>query len=64
MSKQVKELKDDWIRARVTKSFKAEFKKKLEADHITEADFVMSCAMNYMGIKTVPEKLLKNKNEE
>jgi hypothetical protein len=48
--------KASYIRARVTPELKEKFVKQLELDGMTESDFLVTCVINYLGIKTIPEK--------
>ncbi|MNP85899.1 hypothetical protein D3C76_1858420 [compost metagenome] len=59
--KKEKTKKDAYIRARVTESLKEKFTAKLEKEGLTEADFLVACVINFLDIKTVPEKLAENK---
>lgn len=53
------EIKKERIEARVSKILKEKFIEKLEKDGLTQTDFLVSCVMNYLEIKTIPKQ--KNK---
>lgn len=59
MGKTVTDKKDDSITFRISKELKYKFAEKLNSDGLTQSDFIISCIINYLGIKTVSEELIK-----
>ncbi len=49
-------MKETDVRARITKELKDKFLEKLEQDGISQSDFILTCIMNYIGIKTLPDE--------
>lgn len=50
--------KESYIRTRISTELKEKLQKKWEEDGISESEFLIACAINYLGIQTVPSELV------